>query len=208
MRAAATTCGIEARIRCTGPATQRPGSPPAVSRPAHGGRRMRSFIVITGPSLTTMAATATRFLDGDFPHGRFHADLGGYSPRSPAQPSAVLRRFLHEGGIGYGHTEDASLAELARSWQACTTRRRISVFLEDAATAAQVRCLLPGPGPAVVVVTARRRLAFLPGEQARVIGVSGTGEPSREASSTGHRRPTGGPGPPASWPDPKPARIM
>jgi hypothetical protein len=127
------------------------------------------FTVINGHDLTTMAVTAARFLHGEFPHGRYHADLGGLA--QPAVPSLVLRRFLHETGIAYPSTSHASLAELARSWQAVTASRRLAVFLEDAATAAQVRCLLPGPGPAVVVVTTRRRLAFLPEERACVFSV-------------------------------------
>lgn len=84
-------------------------------------------------------------------------------------PGDVLRRFLAATGMSHGELGMLSLAELVGLWRERTTGRRISVFLDDAFSAAQVRALLPGPGPALVVVTTSRRLVWAPEDNAQVV---------------------------------------
>ena len=108
-------------------------------------------------------------LQGEYPDGQFRADLRGFSMDAAVPPASVLRRFLAEVGISPAAGQPGSLAGLNQLWQSITTERHISVFLDDALSAAQVRCLLPGPGPALVVVTTRWRLSWMPWDDAQII---------------------------------------
>jgi hypothetical protein len=116
--------------------------------------------------------------------GALYADLRGHERDAAARPADVLAGFLRALG-----TSPAPLAldELAALYRTVTSGRRMLVFLDNAASAAQVRALLPGPGPradprlqpggegqerpSMVLVTTRWRLASLATEGARFIEV-------------------------------------
>jgi tetratricopeptide (TPR) repeat protein len=95
-----------------------------------------------------------------YPGGQLYADLGGHSPPQAAQPGDVLGRFLRALGIASARVPD-SLEEQAGLYRSVTSGRPLIVMLDNAASAAQVRTLLPGPGPSLVAVTTRWRLAGL-----------------------------------------------
>jgi tetratricopeptide (TPR) repeat protein len=108
-----------------------------------------------------------RDLYGD---GQLFVDLRGFSGRRPMPPAEPLERFLRALGVDAG-TLPADADEQAALFRTLTVGRRLIVMLDNAVSAAQVRPLLPGPGPALVVVTTRRRLSGLAVDGARFLEV-------------------------------------
>jgi DNA-binding SARP family transcriptional activator len=95
-----------------------------------------------------------------YPDGQLYADLGG-STRSPADPGAVLTRFLHALGLNRrAVARDA--AERIAQYRSLLAGRRLLLVLDDARDAGQVRPLIPGARSCGTVVTGRRGLAQLP----------------------------------------------
>ncbi len=99
-------------------------------------------------------------MKGHFPDGQLYVNLRGYDPGEPVTAQEALHRFLTGLGVPANavpaHTESA--AALFRSLLA---DRRVLIVLDNAATAAQVRPLLPGHSGCFVVVTSRGRLSGL-----------------------------------------------
>jgi tetratricopeptide (TPR) repeat protein len=95
-----------------------------------------------------------------FPDGQLFVNLRGYDPGQPVTAQQALRRFLRALNVPAADiphdTDDA--AALYRSLLA---QRRMLIVLDNAATAAQVRPLLPGSGNHLVLVTSRSRLSAL-----------------------------------------------
>ncbi|MCX4235031.1 ATP-binding protein [Streptomyces ortus] len=112
-----------------------------------------------GVGKTTVALRWLHGLRGRFPAGQLHADLGAQSPDGPEHPGEILARFLRALGIP-AQQVPAMLAERTVLYRSLTADRSLVVLLDDAATAAQVRPLLPGGG-SVVAVTSRSRLPGL-----------------------------------------------
>ncbi|MFJ9774529.1 BTAD domain-containing putative transcriptional regulator [Kitasatospora sp. NPDC101157] len=95
-----------------------------------------------------------------FPDGRLYADLRGLNPAGPAEPGAVLGRFLRALGVP-DDAVPADPADRAALYREHTKGRRLLVVLDDAADADQLTDLLPeGPGCAAVI-TARGPLEKL-----------------------------------------------
>ncbi|WP_443061589.1 ATP-binding protein [Streptomyces sp. NBC_00414] len=112
-----------------------------------------------GVGKTTIALRWLHTLRPQFPGGQLHADLGAQSPDGPEHPAEILARFLRALGVAAQDVPTA-LAERSALYRSLTADRRLVVLLDDAATAAQVRPLLPG-GSNVTAVTSRRRLPGL-----------------------------------------------
>ncbi|WP_407286236.1 ATP-binding protein [Streptomyces sp. BP-8] len=112
-----------------------------------------------GVGKTALALAWLHTLRADFPGGQLYADLGAQSPHGPAEPAEVLSRFLRALGVP-PQAVPSGIAERAALYRSLTAELRIVVLLDDAATAAQVRPLLPG-GPSVTLVTSRQRLSGL-----------------------------------------------
>lgn len=106
------------------------------------------------------------------------ANLRG-DQKQPTAPQEIINGFLQARGMAPQTIPDDE-HEQAALYRLMTTGERTVVFLDNAATAAQVRDLLPGPGPAaepetsprepgqrfstrpsLVLVTSRRRIAEL-----------------------------------------------
>jgi DNA-binding SARP family transcriptional activator len=119
--------------------------------------------VITGPGgigKTTLAIEAGHLLQSEYPDGQLFTDLGGPSDR-PAQPTEVLTEFLRDLGVGSADIADG-LDRRAAQFGALLADRQVLIVLDDAASAAQIRSLLPpGPGSGVIVTT-RAPLTDLP----------------------------------------------
>ncbi|KJY31271.1 hypothetical protein VR45_25630, partial [Streptomyces sp. NRRL S-495] len=118
-------------------------------------------VVVTGSAGVGKTALAVHWLRRHadrFPDGQFYADLRAHAAGGPADPAEVLGGFLRALGVA---PAPSATAEAAALWRSLTAERRIGVLLDNAATAEQVRLLLPGSGHAVVVVTSRRRLTRL-----------------------------------------------
>ncbi|PGH51987.1 BTAD domain-containing putative transcriptional regulator [Streptomyces sp. Ru87] len=98
-----------------------------------------------------------------FPDGRIYVNLCAHAPgRRPLSPSAALAQLLRELGVparGVPQDLDASVS----LWRTLLANRRVVIVLDDASDPDQVRPLLPGRSPSLVLITSRRRLSGLPG---------------------------------------------
>ena len=122
-----------------------------------------TLVVMTGVGGVGKTSLALHWLHQareGYPGGQLFADLGAFGPGEPVSPADVLAQFLRALGIAPDRIP-GGLEERASLYRSVTGGRRILVLLDDAVSAAQVRALLPGPGPSLVAVTARRRLAGL-----------------------------------------------
>lgn len=129
------------------------------------------LVVISGVGGIGKSSLARRWLDeaGErFPAGRLYADLGGFSAAGPRDPGDVLGWFLRSLGVPPDRVP-LELAERAGLFRSLSAGRALAVLLDDAASAAQVRAVLPGTGPSLVVVTTRRIIAGLAIDGARFV---------------------------------------
>lgn len=129
-------------------------------RSTEDGRSMLTAVSgLGGVGKTTLALSWLHGLRSEFPGGQLYADLGAQSPGGVADPAEVLSRFLR--GLGLpAHQVPRAVEERVALYRSLTAERRMVVLLDDAATAAQVRILVPG-GANVTVVTGRWRLPAL-----------------------------------------------
>ncbi|MFI0410081.1 ATP-binding protein [Actinomadura sp. 3N508] len=126
-------------------------------------REQAAVIVISGVGgvgKTSLALAWLHRVVAEFVDGQLFADLRGFSAGAPATPSESLGRFLRALGVA-PEAVPADLDEQAALFRTLTAERRLIILLDNAASAAQVRPLLPGRGPSVVAVTSRRRLSGL-----------------------------------------------
>ncbi|MFE1334660.1 ATP-binding protein [Streptomyces microflavus] len=112
-----------------------------------------------GVGKTAVALAWLHTLRPHFPGGQLYADLGAQAPDGPADPGEVVGRFLRALGVPSGQVPPA-LGERVALYRSLTADRQLVVLLDDAATAAQVRPLLPA-GRCVTAVTSRRRMPGL-----------------------------------------------
>lgn len=152
----------------------------------HDPARRMSLAVITGGGGTGKTALGSywlRRLSDQYDGGALYADLRGHQPDAAARPADVLTAFLRALGTPSAYIPLA-LDELVTLYRSATAGKRMLVLLDNAASAAQVRMLLPGPapradgGPTLVLVTTRWRLPGLVAEGARVIDVGPLDEES------------------------------
>ncbi|MEV6757382.1 BTAD domain-containing putative transcriptional regulator [Streptomyces sp. NPDC051214] len=118
---------------------------------------------MAGVGKSALALHVAHRLRARFPDGQLYINLRGATPgMTPLTPSQALAALLRDLGVDASHSPEHpdAAAALLRSLLAPT---RTLVVLDDAATAAQVRPLLPaGPGCAVIV-TSRSPLTALDG---------------------------------------------
>jgi DNA-binding SARP family transcriptional activator len=114
-----------------------------------------------GVGKTTLALFAAHQVRARFPDGQLWIPLAGASAR-PRDPADVLGELLRALGMPGSAIPDA-LSERAVCYRSRLAGRRILVVADDAASAVQVRPLLPGTAGCALVVTSRAQLEGLDG---------------------------------------------
>jgi tetratricopeptide (TPR) repeat protein len=131
------------------------------------------IVVITGTGgvgKTTLGLHWLHQLRDAYSDGQLFIDLRGFSGQQPLPATEPLERFLRALGVD-ASAIPAEADEQAALFRSLTAGRRLILMLDNAVSAAQVRPLLPGPGPALVLVTTRRRLSGLAVDGARFVDV-------------------------------------
>ena len=121
------------------------------------------LIVIAGTAGVGKTALALRFAHRQrtrFPEGQLFVNLRGYDAGAPLAPAVALERFLRALGTP-PQAIPTDVEERAEVYRSLLADRRVLIVLDNAATAGQVRPLLPGESACLVVVTTRGRLSGL-----------------------------------------------
>jgi DNA-binding SARP family transcriptional activator/tetratricopeptide (TPR) repeat protein len=119
-------------------------------------------VVISGPGgmgKTALVCRVAHQLEARYPDGQLYTELRG-TTETPADPAEVLAQFLR--ALGLGAVPDG-LAERAATFRTLAASRRLLVVLDDAASGAQIRELIPASPQCGVLVTARQRLPEIDG---------------------------------------------
>jgi DNA-binding SARP family transcriptional activator/Tfp pilus assembly protein PilF len=110
-----------------------------------------------GVGKTALAVEWAHRVADRFPDGRLYVNLRGYGPGTPIGPLEALTRFLRSLGVAPEQLP-VDTDEAAALFRTMLAGRKVLVLLDNAATADQVRPLLPGTAGCLVLVTSRNRL--------------------------------------------------
>lgn len=113
-----------------------------------------------GMGKSTLAHRVAHEIAEHFPDGQHHLELHGSTP-NPASVEEVLGRVLRD--LDPSATPPTSLAERVTRYRTLLAGTRTLLVLDDAASEAQVRPLLPGSPGCAVLITSRNRLPALAG---------------------------------------------
>ena len=154
-----------------------------------------------GVGKTALAVRWAHRMKNQFPDGQLYVNLRGYDPDQPVPPGAALAGFLR--ALGVPNSEiPLEVEERAAAYRTLLDGRRMLVVLDNAASAEQVRPLLPGSAGCLAVVTSRDcpGRAGRPGRRAPHRGGSaaarGRGGPAAGADRRAGGRRAGGRGGP------------
>lgn len=132
---------------------------------------LQSISGMAGVGKSLLAWSAAERLADRFPDGQIHLDLRAHAQvREPVAPSDALARLLRTLGVA-PKALAATVDELAALWRAAMAGRRMIIILDDASGPEQIRPLLPGNSPSVVLITSRRRMSGLPGVRSLTLDV-------------------------------------
>jgi DNA-binding SARP family transcriptional activator len=130
--------------------------------PSQGGARATTVVLITGQAgvgKTTLAVRAAHLVRDAFPDGQLYVQLEGTQAR-PLDPYTVLGHLLWALGIP-GPQIPGTMEARIWLYRDRLASRRALVLLDNAASEAQVRPLLPGSASCAVLVTSRSSLRGL-----------------------------------------------
>ena len=114
-----------------------------------------------GVGKTSLALYVAHSLRSAFPDGQLWVQSAGASPR-PRDPREILGELLRALGV-HGSSVPDAVDERAALFRSRIADRRVLLVVDDAASSAQVRPLLPGTAGNGAIVTSRTRLSGLPG---------------------------------------------
>ncbi|HEU4422490.1 MAG TPA: tetratricopeptide repeat protein [Pilimelia sp.] len=113
-----------------------------------------------GVGKTALAVHWAHQVRGRFPDGQLYVNLRGVARIPPMAPVEALGHFLH--ALGVPHEQIPVELELATNlYRSVLADKRVLILLDNAASAEQVRPLLPGIAGCLVLVTSRDRLGGL-----------------------------------------------
>src|SRR6266542_5350375 len=180
-RAARAAASPPATVRREGPVTpiQLPGDVASFTSRRRELRRLRELLAstgrrsaavvsaiygIAGVGKSALAVRAAHALAAHFPDGQLYVDLRGASASgsSPLAPLEVLGPFLRALGVD-GEDVPVELEGAVARFRSLLTGRRVLVVLANAASAEQVRPLLPAAPGSAAIVTSRQALFMLEG---------------------------------------------
>jgi DNA-binding SARP family transcriptional activator/tetratricopeptide (TPR) repeat protein len=121
------------------------------------------IVTLDGPPGVGKTALAVHWAHrarDQFPDGQLYANLRGYDPAPPVQPIQALAGFLTTLGVPADRVP-TDLDSAVAMFRTMLVGRRVLLVLDNAASAGQVRPLLPGEGQCLVLVTSRNRLGGL-----------------------------------------------
>ncbi|MFE4493126.1 ATP-binding protein [Streptomyces niveus] len=130
------------------------------------GDRDRSVVPVfviagtAGAGKTSLALRWSHRVRNHYPDGHLYVNLRGYDPGEPLTARDVLPQFLIALGLPAAAVPSDTEAAAAL-YRSVLADRRILIVLDNAATVAQVRPLLPGNARCLTVVTSRGRLSGL-----------------------------------------------
>jgi DNA-binding SARP family transcriptional activator/tetratricopeptide (TPR) repeat protein len=113
-----------------------------------------------GVGKTALAVSWAQAARAQFPDGQLFVNLRGFATEPPLQPGDALAQCLRALGVPAAEVPD-DLDEAAARFRTATAGGRLLVVLDNAASAEQVRPLLPAGSGCRVVVTSRTRLGGL-----------------------------------------------
>jgi tetratricopeptide (TPR) repeat protein/DNA-binding SARP family transcriptional activator len=113
-----------------------------------------------GVGKTALAVRWAHRMREAFPDGQLYVDLRGYDPDEPVSAAQALAGFLTALGVP-GQEIPLRLNDRAARYRTALDGRRLLVLLDNAASAAQVRPLLPGSPTCKVLITSRDSLSSL-----------------------------------------------
>jgi DNA-binding SARP family transcriptional activator len=126
--------------------------------------------VVAGPpgaGKTSLAVKSAHLAASAYCDGQLYVGLGGVS--QPREPSEALGELVRSLGVPPGRVP-AGVGERAALYRSILAGRRVLVLADDAASAAQVRPLLPGTPGCAVLVTSSRLLTDLEGARRVTVG--------------------------------------
>ncbi|MEU6260252.1 BTAD domain-containing putative transcriptional regulator [Streptomyces sp. NPDC047043] len=145
--------GELARLHALLPSAQEQGAANTVVISAIGGA--------AGIGKTALAVHWAHQVRDRFPDGQLYVNLHGFDhDRQPLEPGEALELLLRSLGLEASDIPSNDEAQ-ARLYRTLLADRRLLVLLDNAASAEQVRPLLPGSPTCCVVVTSRNRLGDL-----------------------------------------------
>ncbi len=156
---------------------------------------------VAGVGKTALAVHFAHRVAAGFPDGQLFVNLRGFDPdQPPLAPGDVLAGFVRALGADSSRAP-RDLDELAAMYRSLLSGRRVLVVLDNAASAGQVRPLLPGMAGCLAIVTSRNTLSGLaardgarrltldllpPGEAVTLIGrVAGTERTAADPAAAG-----------------------
>jgi tetratricopeptide (TPR) repeat protein/transcriptional regulator with XRE-family HTH domain len=126
---------------------------------------------LAGIGKSALAVHAGHCLAGAFPDGQLYADLHGATPGLVALPAEeILSRFLRALGMD-DRLIPRQLEEAAAEFRSLVDGRRLLLLLDNAASAAQVRPLIPAGPDSALLITSRDGLVALDGAAHLRLGV-------------------------------------